>query len=64
MFPGTFLILGPVELTDPVFLVSLEKVAGSWSRWSVLRAGTAAVTLGRAQTAQGIMCCFEFCFKT
>lgn len=60
MFPGTSLILGPGDPTDAILIVSLEKVGGGWSRWSVLRAGMA---LGRAQTAQGIMCWFGFCFK-
>lgn len=59
MFPGTSPIPGPGEPTDPILLASLEKVAGS-SRWSVLRAGTAAVALGRAQRAQGILAqCFS-----
>lgn len=64
MFPGTSLILGLGEPIDPILIASLEKVAGGLSRWYVLGAGMVAVALGRAQTAQGIMCCFQLCFKT
>lgn len=64
MFPGTCLILGPGEPSDPILVESLENVPGGSSRSSVLKAGMAAVALGRAQTALGIVCCFEFCFKT
>lgn len=49
MFPGTLLILGLGEPTDPILIVSLGKVAGGLSRWSVLGAGMAAMDLGRAQ---------------
>lgn len=49
MFPGTSLILGLGEPTDPILIVSLGKVAGGLSRWSVLGAGMAAMDLGRAQ---------------